>query len=236
MFKLLAVTAAVPILAGGVGATAAMSVLHATHPTVRDVLATSSEPSHDDPSASALQPDLDPHVPEIAPSPSVSLRPVVEVVGTQHAKAETVGDALERFRAAGLRLPDLVVVFHADDEPCKGHDGLFQPQFSPWRVLVCSQADYVLTHELAHAWEAANLDDDDRARYVRHRGLTAWLGTDLEWSERGVEDAAFMLQQNLMMRPLRVDNDRWAERLDAYRMLTGMASPIVTDRDETMSR
>ena len=38
---------------------------------------------------------------------------------------------------------------------------LFQQSFTPWRLLICSDLQFVPTHELAHAWEAANLTDDD---------------------------------------------------------------------------
>lgn len=160
----------------------------------------------------------------------VSLDPPITWSGDAADGQERVDRALERFRAAGLRLPSVEIVFHADTGPCRGHDGLFRAGFDPWLLLVCSEAEFVLTHELAHAWEAANLDDVDRDAYLAHRGLGAWWGSDLEWEERGVEDAAFMLQQNLMMRPARPDSDRWIERSAAYEELTGLPSPVRSDR------
>ena len=102
---------------------------------------------------------------------------------------------------------------------------MFRPHALPWRIDVCSDLDFVVPHELAHAWAAANLDDDDRARYVDARGLTNWADTRVPWEERGTEDAAFMIQQNLRAIDLDVSSAAWSERIRAYEVLTGMTSP-----------
>src|SRR5512134_2896532 len=112
--------------------------------------------------------------------PSVSLEPSLTIRGTdaRHTgQSARVDDALARFRFAGLELPDLEIAFHEDDSACDGHEGMFRPHDLPWRIDVCSDLDFVVPHELAHAWAAANLDDDDRARYVAARGLTNWADT-----------------------------------------------------------
>lgn len=163
----------------------------------------------------------------VDPAIETQLEPTITSPGASPAERVRVDEAVGRFRDVGLRLPDLEVLFHDDDASCKGHDGRFQSQFTPWRLLVCTEADFVLTHEMAHAWEAANLDDEDRQRYLAHRRLDSWSDPEDEWRERGVEDAAFMLQQNLMMRPTRIDTERWSERLAAYEQLTGTTSPIL---------
>jgi len=158
---------------------------------------------------------------------SVSMRPTVVVQGASDERQALVDDALARFADAGLRLPDLGVVFADDPSKCGGHDGLFLSQHDPWQVLVCSDLEFVVTHEFAHAWEAANLDDDDRANYVERRGLTTWDSPDAPWGERGVEDLAFMMQQNLMAGHVDAASDRWIERTDAYAWATGTVSPVL---------
>ena len=163
---------------------------------------------------------------------SVSLRPTVVVNGASAEEQGRVDDALARFEAAGLLLPDLEVVFADDVAECGGHDGLFRDRVVPWRVLVCSDLAFVVTHELAHAWEAANLDDDDRANYTERRGLATWNSRDAEWGERGVEDMAFMLQQNLMAGGVSPSWDRWSERTDAYAWATGRPSPVIAPNGE----
>jgi hypothetical protein len=141
------------------------------------------------------------------------------------AHRSRVDEAVARFARAGLLLPDVQVGFSDSDGACHGHLGLFDADSIPWRVDVCSDLDFVLTHELAHAWAAANLDDAERAAYLAHRGLTAWNDPDLEWRERGVEDAAIKMQQVLMAKHIRPDWSVWIERRDAYQQLTGRPPP-----------
>lgn len=86
---------------------------------------------------------------------------------------------------------------------------------------MCSELAFVLTHELAHAWEAANLTDADRTRYVDVRGLASWNDPADSWKDRGVEDAAFMIQQNLMVSTPSMASPTWIERVTADELLTG---------------
>lgn len=123
------------------------------------------------------------------------------------------------------------IEFRDDPADCNGHDGLFQSRYTPWRVTVCRELPYVLTHELAHAWEAANLDDADRNRYLELRGLTTWRDHDVSRGDRGIEDAAFMLQQNLMAGRVDVESDRWIERARAFEALTGRTSPVLASNE-----
>ena len=118
--------------------------------------------------------------------------------------------------------------FYDDQRGCHGHQGLFQQSFTPWRLLICSNLRFVPTHELAHAWEAANLADDDRVRYVDARGLTTWADPAAAWSDRGVEDVAFVIQQNLTATNPRMTSTTWIERAAAYELITGRPSPLNT--------
>ncbi len=171
-------------------------------------------------------------LPDASDRPGVSLRPEITVVGGGQDSIAALDDALERFRTAALPLPDVTVVFHhaeGDMAGCNRHLGLFQPQFEPWRVLVCSDLDFVITHELAHVWERANLDDHQRDAYSRQRGFARWdHAADAEWRDRPIEDVAFVIQQNLMSRSADPTNDRWAELLGAYEALTGRQSPALS--------
>jgi hypothetical protein len=175
-------------------------------------------------------PARDPNVARV--TPRVSSYP------DDRAHRARLDEALERFERAGLLLPDLDVEF--SDDGCYGHLGLFDPNSIPWRVTVCSDLAFVLTHELAHAWAAANLDDAERAGYLAHRGLSSWNDPDLHWRERGTEDAAFVLQQVLMSKHLQPQSV-WAERIEAYEQLTGgPPTPVATearsDRHAAMQR
>jgi hypothetical protein len=158
---------------------------------------------------------------------TVGLTPTVAVRNADVDERLRVDEALARFRRSGLRLPDVEIVFHDDPVECSGHDGRFQRQFTPWRLLVCSEAEYVVTHELAHAWEAANLGAAARQAYVESRGLAGWDSAELSWRERGVEDVAIVMQQNLMAGWVDLASPRWMERTDAFEELTGRRSPAL---------
>jgi hypothetical protein len=155
----------------------------------------------------------------------VSTTPHITVVGADANERLLLDEALARFLDNGLELPDLDVQF-LEENDCGRHLGLFQQGFTPWRILVCSDLGFVPTHELAHAWEAANLDDVARARYVEQRGLTDWSDKDIPRDARGEEDAAFVIQQNLMSPNPQLASRTWQERLAAYELLTGQPSPL----------
>jgi len=157
---------------------------------------------------------------------AVSMTPTVTTVGATAADESALADALARFSSNGLPLPDLDVRFFDDEADCGGHYGLFQQQFTPWRILVCSDLAFVPTHEFAHAWEAANLSDEDRDQYLEARGLGTWSDPAAPWKERGVEDAAFMIQQNLTATSAPLASPTWYERMAAYELLTGSPSPL----------
>ena len=224
MLKLLAVTAATTALVGApivaFGSDAPDPVPAATTPTTP----TSTPPSPGSSAQSSAPSSAQAVEPSVAPP--VDLRPTIDVAGASPSDATALDEALARFRDQGLLLPDLEVRFSTDEADCHGHPGVFESGTSPWRISICSDLAFVLTHELAHAWTEANLDDGDRDAYVVARGLPAWRGDDLEWGERGVEDAAFMIQQNLMAGSVRADSPAWIERMEAYEQLTGQASPL----------
>lgn len=159
--------------------------------------------------------------------PRVDRTPSVAVAGlADESQLRALDDGLARFREHGLDLPDLVVRFSDDPTDCRGHYGLFEREPSPWRLSVCSELPFVITHELAHAWLAAHLDDADRLEYIDARGLSTWSDADVAWNERGVEDAAFIIQQNLMAQHADPSSPMWRERMAAFELLTGRPSPV----------
>lgn len=158
--------------------------------------------------------------------------PAVTVSGADAADRAALQEALDLFGAHGLRLPDLEVRFYEETTPCGGLAGRFQTQHTPWRILICSSKPFVLPHELAHAWDAETLDQDDRARYLVARGLAAWNDPAVAWRERGVEDAAFVVQQNLTVAHVPANSPEWQERIRAYSVLTGQSSPLCSTAAE----
>lgn len=155
----------------------------------------------------------------------VSLHPRIEVSGGGEAELSRLGEALDRFSSRGMRLPDLEVRFANDDAECNGHLGLFQKSHSPWRLLVCSDLEFVLTHELAHAWDAANLSPSDRDHYLAFRGLESWSSPEHSWKDRGEEDAAFVMTKVLMAGEKLPDSQARTELLSAFDLLTNSSGP-----------
>jgi len=157
---------------------------------------------------------------------TTSLKPAVTVRNATAAETRRLDLALERFRATGLALPDLEVVFSADLTACRGHFGLFDSSQQPWRISICSDLDAVYEHELAHAWAAANLTNSGREDFMNMRGYEVWSDNDFAWNERGTEGAALIIQQGLSGLPLPPAlSDETLSRLAAFELLTGVADP-----------
>jgi hypothetical protein len=181
-------------------------------------------------------------------SVATTLTPRLTIDGASPSQRERLEVALDRFRRAGLPLPDLEVVVADSTAACRGHHGRFDPGVEPWRITICSDLDFVYEHELAHAWERAAATDEQRAAFLRLRGLPVWHDPAVPWQQRGVEDAAFIVQQALSGQPLRTlgpashegggasFTEEQRSRLAAYELLTGspdprLASTSRTDRD-----
>lgn len=156
-----------------------------------------------------------------ATSPSIDI-----TVGATPERQTELDSAVEVFSSNGLDLPDLDVRFFDDPVDCNGHPGLFFDEVKPRRVLICSELSFVLPHELAHAWASYNLDDADRARYTEARGFETWDDKAADWSDRGTEDAAFIIQQNLRGAEVSQTSSAWLERMATYELLTGQTSPL----------
>ena len=150
------------------------------------------------------------------------------VIGGSEAQRDRLALALDRFDAAGLPLPDLEVVFTTSNDDCHGHYGLFTETPTPWRIVICSDADFVYEHELAHAWERHNLTAETRYDFMERRGYTVWSSHSVDWNERGVEGVALVIQQGISGLPLRpaMSTER-ISRLEAYELLTGSPAPTL---------
>jgi hypothetical protein len=139
--------------------------------------------------------------------------------------------AIRRFNDAGLELPSLQIAFRApSDEECHGALGYFSTSKDIWQISICSEIESVYEHELAHAWERANLTDAQRRRYTAFRGLPTWSDKDYAWNQRGVEDAAFVIQHGLAGLPLPPALGVEAKsRLEGFEMLTGKPAPRLVE-------
>ena len=151
-------------------------------------------------------------LPGVGPTSHDPHPPRLTIENATPAQVATVDTAAQRFAAANLTLPDLTVRFSDDAADCFGHLGTFDASTPTWSIMVCSDLAFVPTHELAHAWLDSNVDANTRHQYLRARHQDNWDDKRADWSDRGVEDAAFVLQQNLMMSPRSALSEEWQSR------------------------
>jgi hypothetical protein len=150
----------------------------------------------------------------------------VVIVGANAADEVLVADALAAFSAAGLDVPPLEIQFAETMTDCRGHLGLFEKTPNGTLIHICDRKDFVVTHEIAHVWVAVNLNHQERERYMRARGLDNWNDWNVPWGKRGIEDSAFIIQQNLTMDRVPLTSRTWVQRLEAFELLTGQPSPL----------
>lgn len=157
----------------------------------------------------------------LGPVPPAAEPPVRMVNGTDEQQLRMM-EAVGRFHSIGLTLPPLTVTFYDDESSCSGHLGLF----GEGEISICTDLDFIYEHELAHAWERANLDESTRQAFMDLRGHDNWLDPAKSWNERGGEDAAFIIQQGLLATPLPSNlSGEFEQRLEAFELLTGVPSP-----------
>lgn len=159
--------------------------------------------------------------------PQTSLSPRITVHNATPAQLDRLALALQRFANAGLELPALEIRFPADMESCDGAHGRFRTSSTLWLILICpTELDMVYEHELAHAWERANLTDQQRQTFMKMRGYEVWNDKSLAWNERGMEGVALIVQQGLSGLPLPpVLSEKHRSRLEAFEFLTGITDP-----------
>ena len=90
-----------------------------------------------------------------------------------------------------------------------------------------AHARATLVHELAHIWTRHHADEATRESFPELRGLEAWSGSELEWAERGSEQAAEIMMWGLMdetVELFRLGRPTCEELEAAYRLLTGQPS------------
>jgi hypothetical protein len=134
--------------------------------------------------------------------------------------------AVARYAEAGLDLPRLVVQFSGRDlSNCGGAPGRVYLDRDPIEVRMCWNSEFVLLHELAHAWEAHNVAADKHEPFMAMRdGVVSWAGLDAGWEERGREHAANVIAWGLLEDPYPISttypNDV-ASMIEAFVFLTG---------------
>ena len=160
---------------------------------------------------------------------SGDVAPGVEMIDPSPSDVLLVDWVLTRYAAAGLEIPPVEIAFHEDPAGCFDNSGYSRGG----RVEMCvadATEPYrrrVLLHELAHAWSGANLDPEDRERFLEVRGLETWNSGDVAWGRRGFEQVAEVITWAVGDRTLPVfleDRDDAPALATAYVLLTRSAT------------
>jgi hypothetical protein len=162
----------------------------------------------------------------------VSLEPTVVFEGGTPGRRQIVTAAVARYSSEGLALPDLTVRIHDGNPGCEGLQGLFRAVGSTGVIDLCYPGEFLALHELGHAWEHFNLEDDDRRRFQQLTGSTSWRSADVVWRKRGCELAANALAHGLLSAPLASAQFRERE-LSLFTALTGITSPRLSELQTT---
>jgi hypothetical protein len=164
----------------------------------------------------------------LAPASAPTPAPVITIESDSASWTEQIEWALARFERAGLKMPTVSISVHGHKEPCGGNGGLYRPLETP-EVHLCSSstpnsraARLITLHELAHAWCENQLSDEQRASFLRFRGLTAWTDDRMPRHEWGAEHAAEVVSWGLMdeqIRIVRIEDADPAQLVPAFELL-----------------
>lgn len=163
-----------------------------------------------------------------ATEPPAAQEPLVVCDGISSEHVALVDWATELFAEAGLDLPPVRVTTSPDIDDCRGRGGMTIHHAAGSEIRLCGTevgltTEWLVLHELAHAWEMHTLTDAQRAAFLNLRGLDTWRDTD-RWSDRGAEHAAEIMVWGLIDRPvelIRLDHTSCEELMGGYQLLTG---------------
>lgn len=153
------------------------------------------------------------------------------IYGADPQLTTVIQAAMDRFTTTGLILPALRIYVHDTSDGCKGASGLYSQKPPVHRIDLCTRLQATVLHELAHAWEHHTVSEDTRRTFLEHTGLEAWQSYgDVEWEDRGIEQAAQIIAWGLM--DIQITNtERFLDELYEFELLTGIPSPRLPSRD-----
>lgn len=168
-------------------------------------------------------------VQSIADSHRQTVEPQITFLDPPTPKAqEIVAWAVDRYRDAGLQLPDLAISFPTS---CGGKTALYHVGLRSIDFCYIITKTTVL-HEFAHAWDDTS-GAVDRDAFLDLRGLSVWWGgTGMPSDQQGSEHLAEIIAWGLMDVDTRtapqLPRNSVSELTNAFVMLTGGAKPWPT--------
>jgi hypothetical protein len=158
-------------------------------------------------------------IPEL---PDTDIIKGVRVVDGTTEHTDRIESALQTFTDAGWPLTNVEIRVGGEDG-CGGHAGVHSVSKGHDVVEICTDAPFVLLHELGHVWSDRYLDDDKRAEWLQLRGLSSW--SDADYHERGTEQAADIIAFGLLdtwVTPTRIAPNDWKSLIESFTWLFNM--------------
>jgi hypothetical protein len=184
--------------------------------------------------------------PELTGTVATGSGATIEVYNAGERQLEVVEWGAQRYRSAGLAVPPVASVTFPPQRLCDENSGWAIDTGGEHHIAMCIYEDEMcvdeactsltaharatLVHELAHIWTRHHADDATRERFLELRGLEGWSDRELEWAERGSEQAAEIMMWGLMddsVDLFRLGRPACEELEAAYQLLTG--SPSLRD-------
>jgi len=131
----------------------------------------------------------------IQPLPELPDTDIIEGVRVVAEDTAPIDTAVQAFEDAGWPLTNLEIRVGGEDG-CGGHAGVHSVSKGHEVVEICTNAPFVLLHELGHVWSALYMDDERRQEWLQLRGLSSW--SDADYYERGTEQAADIIAFGLL--------------------------------------
>ena len=145
-------------------------------------------------SGAAIDKVSTPAPPEVNVAPAAAPSPVeateiidgVRILAPTEALHDSVSSALATFADAGWPIHNTEIRW-SDDE-CNGAVAFHAEERGHHVIVMCTDAEWTLLHELGHVWSDLYLDDEAKTEWVHRRGLDSWH--EGAYDDRGTEQAA----------------------------------------------
>ena len=123
-----------------------------------------------------------------APSPVQATEIIhgVRILAPTEALHESVSLALATFADAGWPIHNTEIRW--SDHECNGAVAFHAEERGHHVIVMCTDAEWTLLHELGHVWSDLYLDDEAKTEWVHRRGLDSWH--EGAYDDRGTEQAA----------------------------------------------
>ena len=94
--------------------------------------------------------------------------PPVTIHDADGETATLIERAVARYEEAGFELPNLEFFVHTDEDraSCDGYMGLWHRGGRADRIDVCVAVEWLILHEIAHAWDSHVVDDTTRTAFM----------------------------------------------------------------------